>query len=220
MSNPSNTLRTKRTDLSPYLFHYTKGEFPAKTLATIINEQQLKSPRGFICFTEAPLTSSFQQIEYMSNFKKPMYSSFGIGFSRDLLIRNGAMPVIYGTKEDETFIHENLKWRFEELNIITHDYSWLREWRINGVFDFSQLDKNEIIIIAPTKEALNELIGEDDFDVDFAYEHEIRSAIPYLYSYKSRLWKGFAIEDIKQEIRDDYQLSGATLTQEFGEELD
>ena len=41
--NPSNILRKIRKDLSPYLFHFTKGDRPMESLQNILSEMKLYS---------------------------------------------------------------------------------------------------------------------------------------------------------------------------------
>ena len=51
--------RKVRQDQTPYLFHFMSGEEDkAKTtLGTILNEEQLISSQGYICFTASPVTA-------------------------------------------------------------------------------------------------------------------------------------------------------------------
>ena len=194
--NPSNTLRSKRRDLSPYLFHFTKGEDPKGCLSTILDEQRLRSERGYICFTESPLSSANVLFEYLGSFKKPMYSKYGIGFERDVLIEQfKARPVIYGDQEDFKMIGNGLNWRYEELDVHTHDYTWLREWRICGnEFDFSTISKEDIIVIAPTKEDLKVLVAVEDFEeMDFSIIEG--RAYPTPIYRLARTWKGISFEE-------------------------
>ncbi|MDH6357772.1 hypothetical protein [Parabacteroides sp. PF5-9] len=221
--NKSNHLRSIRSDLSPYLFHYTKGSNPYANMESILQECCLKSQKhNYICFTDAPATSNIPLLEYMyaKYPQRPMYSHYGIGFSRDIMYEKyDARNVIYGTLKEKELIDISLHWRFEEMNIETHDFSWLREWRIEGNnFDFSEFPKEHIIIIAPTKVDLNSLIGEEDYEVDFSYEHEIRSSIPYLIQTNKRKLKGFTTEEIKN-TPNDFTVSAKTENQIFGEDI-
>jgi len=198
VSNPSTQIREYRDDLSPYLFHYTKGENAFKILSLIISDKKIKSQKGYICLTEAPITTSLRMFDYMGKFPNPMYAPYGIGFKRDFLFNSGARPVIYGTEEEIKKIPEEFKWRCLTLQPASYDFSWLREWRIEGnEFDFSTCSEN-IIVITPTQKELKELITDYDFDVEFNYEHEIRSAIPSLVYYPKREFKGISLEEIQQ----------------------
>ena len=41
MSNPSNSLRRKRPDLTPFLFHFTSGATPEANLKSILAQKKL-----------------------------------------------------------------------------------------------------------------------------------------------------------------------------------
>lgn len=88
-----------------------------------------------------------------------MYQPFGIGFSRDVLVRDfGARNVIYYDDNESELIPEDLKWRALRLNVDTYDFEYLREWRIKGgEFDFSKFPKEHLIVIAPNLHELNDL---------------------------------------------------------------
>ena len=87
MSNPSNTLRRLRPDLTPYLFHFTCGSTPADNMKLILWQKKLVTTCGYICLTDSPLSMLGEQFKYMDRFPRPMYSQYSIGFTRDVLIR-------------------------------------------------------------------------------------------------------------------------------------
>ena len=229
MNNLSLKIRLKRNDLSPYLFHYTKGDDALEILKLIISEMKLKSKLDRVCFTEAPLTSSISLFKYFQSFQptlnnpnfKPMFQPYGIGISRDFLFQKGARPLIYGTLEELKLIPDELQWRCLLLNFNCYDFSWLREWRIHSEeFDFSTC-KDEIIVIAPTKDELTYLVGDENFDVDFSYEYETGNAIPYIITTSTRAFKGIALDEIKEnEFNSDNDITCHISKQSTGEELD
>ena len=105
--NPSHNLRDRKPDLSPFLFHFTSGGDPFSTINSIIEERCLICERNVndylkaVCFTESPLTLSLQVFSYMNSWSKPRFSRYGIGFKRDVLIRDYlARPVIYGDEHE------------------------------------------------------------------------------------------------------------------------
>lgn len=175
--NPSENLVKNRNDLSPYLFHFTKGEDAYDKLTNILNQLKLtSSTHDYICFTETPITHFGENLLYMNSFYKPMLSFYGIGFRRDSLIKDfGAKSVIYGDKMDEANLKKiDMGWRFEELNVLTHDFTWLREWRIRYKFDFSSISPEDIIIIAKTDDEVRSLCSLQELeDIDYEYEPEI-----------------------------------------------
>lgn len=221
MQNPSHNLRERKKDLSPYLFHFTHGENCKDNLRNILAEECLRSERGYICFTESPLTYSHELFKYMESWKEPMYSRFGIGFKRDFLIDQfRARPVIYGDEEDYSMLGNGLNWRYELLDIRSHDYTWLREWRIEGnEFRFSNVSRDDIIVIAPTEDELKDLVSFWEFDeIDFGYENEDGIAYPYPLCRQSREWKGISFDEVLQYDNDN-TIELITILQDIGETM-
>lgn len=141
-------------DLSPYLYHFTSLD----KLTSILHEQIIHSSVGYQCFTDAPLIMMLETLDYMNSTVKPILHSYGIGFLRDTLIKDfGARPVIYGDNKELKMLSPELKWRGQLLDASKYDFSWLREWRVKGELSFSKIDRNEIILIAPTVDDLNNL---------------------------------------------------------------
>ena len=210
MKNPSDNIRIRKPDLSPYLFHFTNNDDPIGRIRSILSERCLKSnDLDYICFTDSPLSQSIEQFKYMYSFypyREPMYSKFGIGFNRDLLIKKyNARPVIYADMDEYKLLDESLKWRFEKLDVETHDYTWLREWRIKGNrFDFSEISIEDIIVVAPTKEDLEQLVmGQELEYLDFDFEDGM--CYPYPIYCLARLWKGITLEDANS-CKNDYEV--------------
>jgi len=219
--NPSHNLRERKKDLSPYLFHFTKGDECKENLENILSEKCLRSERGYICFTESPLTYSHELFRYMESWEKPMYSRFGIGFKRDILIDAfRARPVIYGDEKDYSMLGNGLNWRYELLDVHSHDYTWLREWRIEGnKFGFSTISKDDIIVIAPTEDELTDLVSYWELDdIDFGYENENGIAHPYPIYHQSREWKGISFDEALKYDNDN-TIEIITILQEIGEEI-
>lgn len=138
--NPNNRLEgirrilDCREDMSDYLFHFTKGPNAFETLCKILTDGKLVdiNNRGFLCFTEAPLSLLQPMFHYfMYRFPyNPKYAPYGIGVSKKHFFELGGRPVIYGTMEEKQLLPDSLEWRFEEMNLPIPDFSWLREWRI------------------------------------------------------------------------------------------
>ena len=223
--NPSHNLRDRKPDLSPFLFHFTSGGDPFSTINSIIEERCLICERNVndylkaVCFTESPLTLSLQVFSYMNSWSKPRFSRYEIGFKRDVLIRDYlARPVIYGDEHEYKLLPDELKWRFERLDVIQHDFQWLREWRIKGdTFDFSNISTDDIIIIAPTTEDLEKIIAFQEFDeLDFEFDHG--KTFPYPIYKLSREWKGVSFEMLSSYSSDN-ELERVTDSQEIGETI-
>lgn len=220
INNPSNKIRQHRPDLTPYLFHFTSGSNPIENIKSILNQRKLESDKGYICFTDTPLSTIGEQLKYMNQFSTPMYSQFGIGFIRDRLITQfGCRPVIYGDKDELNYIDSFLHWRYEYLDISNHDFTWLREWRINGnTFDFSQIDLSDIMVIAPTEEELSNIIEDIDVDIDFEYDHCTRKSFPYQVYTIKRKWKGIPLSQA-ETFSDDNKIQDFLEIQKIGEEI-
>ena len=220
MTNPSNTLRRLKPDLTPYLFHFTGGSDPVGNMKSILSQKKLMSSNGYLCFTDSPLSMLGEELKYMDKFTRPMFSQYGIGFVRDILIGDfGCRPVIYGDENEKKFIDASLHWRFEPLDIVSHDYTWLREWRINGdVFDFSTIKSSNIVVVAPNEDALQEIIADVDFDVDFDYDSDSKESHPYLVYTIRRMWKGVPLSQAAS-YKDDNEMLEALELQKIGEEI-
>ena len=218
----NDKFKMARLDQSPYLFHFINGHdlSPHETLRKILEEKQLVSSKGYICFSASPLTAITKFFEVKVNSTgKPLYQPWGLGFSRDILVRDfGARNVIYtdGTEG----IPGNLGWRTQELKVDSYDYEYLREWRIKGeIFDFSDFPQGEIIVIAPNQDALNYLCVK--FDMEFTgivnyYTGDIEEDWSEVWK---REWKGISVDKLGEDILDDYAVSGSTITQILDEDM-
>lgn len=217
----NDKFKRTRLDQSPYLFHFVNGRdaSPCDTLQKILEEQRLKSSKGYICFSASPITAITKFFDTPTRRTgRPMYLPWGLGFSRDILVRDfGARNVIYTDGSEN--IPEHLVWRTDILNVDSYDFEYLREWRINGeIFDFTTFPKNEIIVVAPDYNSLNHLVVK--FDMQFT---------PYVNYYNgnmeedwteefTREWKGISIDKLGVYL-DDYAISGATVSQMLGEDM-
>ena len=220
--NPSENLVKNRNDLSPYLFHFTKGEDAYDKLTNILNQLKLtSSTHDYICFTETPITHFRENLLYMNSFYKPMLSFYGIGFRRDLLIKDfGAKSVIYGDKKDEANLKKiDMDWRFEKLNVLTHDFTWLREWRIRHEFDFSSISPEDIIIIAKTDDEVRSLCSLQELeDIDYEYEPEIGECTMWPMFSNLRGWKGISIEHV-EKLASDKEVDSYSKSLKIGDYL-
>ena len=220
--NRSENLVKNRNDLSPYLFHFTKGEDAYDKLTNILDQLKLtSSTHNYICFTETPITHFRENLLYMNSFYNPMLSFYGIGFRRDLLIKDfGAKSVIYGDKMDEVNLKKiDMDWRFEELNVLTHDFTWLREWRIRHEFDFSSISPEDIIIIAKTDDEVKNLCSLQELeDIDYEYEPEIGECTIWPMFSNIRGWKGISIEHV-EKLASDKEVDSYSKSLKIGDYL-
>ncbi len=195
----NDKFKMARLDQSPYLFHFINGydQSPHETLRKILEENVKVKSTG-----------------------KPMYQPWGLGFSRDILVRDfGARNVIYtdGTEE----IPDHLEWRTQKLDVDSYDFEYLREWRIkNGKFDFSGFPRGDMIVIAPDYNCLNDLVVR--FDMEFTpfvnhYTGDIEEDWSEVWK---REWKGLSVDKLdSNNILDDFAVSGSTISQILEEDM-
>lgn len=207
----------KGRDISPYLFHFVKGDNPLRVLEQIFKDNALKSDKhNFISYTESPLRVMNDILDYFQEFKnkpgcRPMYEKYGIGINKKFMYEKyGARPVIYGTVEDKQLIDDTLLWRFELLDFVKWDFSWQREWRTKGsYFELPEDDEDVIIICRYEKEA--ELLKEqyDHPCISFEYIEDNHASDYIAESYASiQLISDFEMECFRQEgeeLRKMYQ---------------
>ena len=215
--------RSAKLDQSPYLFHFTKGMImdAKKSMLSIIDDQEIRSKNGYISFTASPITSLrsfFKTRAYRTGL--PMYQPIGIGFSRDILVKNcGARNVIYCGRYEMQDIPDKLKWRSEVLEVGEYDFEYLREWRICGkCFNFSQFPKEHILIVAPTEQELNTLVFKHDIifkPIVDPYEGETDLDLDEVFI---RNYKGLTLLETN-EAEDDYAVSASTISQILGEDM-
>lgn len=223
MSIYNDKFRRARKDYSPYLFHFMKGEDPSPmdTMYKILEELKLKSERGYICFTASPLTSIGRFFETNVNRTgQPMYLPYGIGFSRDIIVRDyGARNVIYYDDSEADLISKNLEWRSLRLNVDTFDFEYLREWRVKGTeFDFKGFPKEHIIIVAPNISNLNDLVIMHDVEFKPIIDYVNGEVEPDWDEVFKREWKGIAMDTVDTFI-DDFAVSGSTASQIIGQDM-
>lgn len=167
--NPSIGIRICLKE-SPYLFHFFRkgNEFQSWIKALCDMHINACPPNlnnhedGAVCFTEIPITQIVKYIDTPSS----MFAGYAIGFNRDMMYEHySARPVIYGTAEDEEELRKTkLHWRYVNLDVHNNDYSWQREWRVEGnCFNFSEIINAEVssglsfsrmIVIAPSIQRL------------------------------------------------------------------
>lgn len=215
--------RRVRQDQTPYLFHFMSGkEEEAKAiLGTILNEERLISPKGFICFTASPVTALMDFFKTKKNNDGlPMYQPYGIGFSRDLLIKEyGARNVIYSTEEEIALMPKEMQWRTLKLEVGKYDFEYLREWRVPlGELNFKAFPKSEMLIVAPTVKDLNDLIIFHDVQFNPVENYLTGDFYPDYEEIFYRAYKGMTLTEVAGK-KNDYEVSGATASQLIGEDM-
>ena len=163
MNNGIERILDLRSDMSDYVFHFTKGTHSKakETLIKILNDDKIIANvnTGVICFTETPIFSLVELFEYFHKFPKPMYSPYGIAIRKEEFYKLGGRPAIYGNLSEKQLLDSSIRWRFVEYSPSKNDYSWLREWRIKS----SEINLSTIKKIIITKTL------QDELDLAFSY---------------------------------------------------
>ena len=225
MGSISYKFRSVKLDQTPFLFHFTKGtaQKAKNTLYQILKGKQLKTEyNDYICFTASPITSLYNFFNTQTlKTGLPMYQPFGIGFSRDYLIKEcGARNVIYGNSEELKLIPSELQWRTQVLDIDNYDFEYLREWRIQGkIFDFSNVPFQHIVVVAPFIDDISDLVTNHDVEIMTTYNSLTDEVEPYLEEVFQRAYKGISLEEIQDLFHDDYEMSQSTEIQKKQEDM-
>jgi hypothetical protein len=149
-----------------------------------------------------------------------MYQPIGIGFSRDIMVKKyGARNVIYCGRDEMELIPEELRWRTDLLEVDVYDFEYLREWRIKGgEFDFSGFPKEHILIIAPTKNDLNNFVVKHDLVFNPIVDYYNGDIEPDWDEVFVRQYKGMTLSGALSK-EDDFAVSGSTVCQVLGEDM-
>ena len=187
-----------REDLSDYVFHFTRGNNAKEILKKVIEERKVvdMKNRGYICFSETPLTMVASMFNYFSQWEEPMYAPYGIGIRKDYLHRLGGRLVVYYDPNDKICIPERDRWRWVRYEPGKYDFTWLREWRLPH--ESLELTFTNCFVVVKTNADLYEfqnlLLELDDVDVD-AQPEDGGVHIEYTGSF-TRLFKAVSLEEI------------------------
>lgn len=172
-------MENKRTDLSNYLIHFTKGsdendvEGAFQNLKSIIKSQTIVANDGDIrgkykcvCFTEAPIDCLKLSSGIVCYDGNQRYSNFGIMIPKMDIYNLGGRPAIYTDSKDFEYLPEHMKYRYVRFEPLKNtgisnskcDFTWEREWRIKKSIHFNELSNYEIIV--PTNSLGEQLITE------------------------------------------------------------
>lgn len=198
MNKTLSEILNSREDLSDYLFHFTKGGKAKGALLSIINDNAIKDVNhtGRICFTESPVTMLAPMFSIFRRYPNPMYAPYGIGIRKSMIYEMGGRPVIYGDSTDQNQLPDSMQWRFELFFPQQHDFTWLREWRLQKT-DI-ELSFDNCFVIVDTNNDILELrhlfYDVDDIDVDA--QPEDGGVQTEYHIYCSRKYKVVSMEDI------------------------
>ena len=224
MGTLDDKFRKVRLDQSPYLFHFVKGtrNEAKEVLAKILEENRLVSRNNAICFTASPVTSLLEFFNTNVNRTgQPLYQSFGIGFSREIMIdRYGARNVIYCGNDDISDVPKSMRWRTQLLQVNEYDFEYLREWRIPvSEFDFSEMSKEHIVVIAPDLDDLNDLVVKFEMEFNPIVDYYNGNVEPNWDEAYIREWRGISLTQISETLNTDYKVLKEANGQEIGEDM-
>ena len=158
-----------REDLSDYVYHFTKGKDAKETLKIIVSDKKIKDvmKKGYICFSESPLTMLAPMFNYFEQFENPLYAPYGIGVKKDVIYKLGGRPVFYVDREEIRIIPNQLRWKSVCYDPNSYDFSWLREWRLPH--ESLDLTFNDCFIVVKANGDISDIQGIlelDDIDID------------------------------------------------------
>ena len=128
------------------------------------------------------------------------------------------------TEEEHIMWSKTRKAMYERLapslkGRISYDFEYLREWRIKGhEFDFREFPKEDLIVVAPDINKLNDLIVSHDVEFKPVFDYINGDFKPDWDEVFKREWKGFTVDSAENFI-DDFAISASTVTQEIGQDM-
>ncbi len=167
-------VRTARLDLSNWIWHFVRrGDDETEIFEKIISEKRILATTDIytkekvICFTETPLSEHIRQNTFLAKHNYSRLSLSGIGFQRNWLFNQGALPVIYQPNSLLESLPLNQRWRHVGLDLDKPiDFSWQREWRLPK--DCLEFSESDAILVVPNVDYLKDILW--NADVDFEYE--------------------------------------------------
>lgn len=188
-------VKKERQDLTDYLWHFTRYDRePEAALFSILEEKTIRASNDrdtggdLTRFTEAPLEQVRPQAPALRATRFPRFSLYGVGFSKKDVFRAGGLPVIYGKRGQLKDLCDQFKWRHVDSDLDEGkgiDYSWMREWRVNGDFRFTEIADRATVIAPDIGEFEGEVyeIIEDGDEID-------REPVPVVEIYFAQLASG------------------------------
>ena len=175
---------TMRPDISDKIVHFTSGSSEAEAFGNLYNiimdgriNPSARNVRGgheCVCFTEAPLTSMPGGLVNPSAYSR--YSPFGIIYDKQWAFAQGVRPVIYQPDDEYHLLSPNHQWRhvrYEPHAIPPIDFTWEREWRIQGPMPVSP---EFAAIVVPQEKWADILISGHNEQQDY-YVYEYSQAV-------------------------------------------
>lgn len=180
-----------RTDMSYFLIHFTQGddEVAFQNLKSIISSKRISADNRLIrgghmvsCFTETPLDCIREIGGIKNETGHTKYAPYGVMFSKKDVYQRGGRPIIYSESDHYDLLHPTLQWRFMRYEPTFEkykgvDFSWEREWRIPGNFEFSNI---RYWVVVPSIEVGEKLKSELNQEAISIYLDCQNQAIEYI----------------------------------------
>lgn len=164
----------KRPDLSIFLIHLIRDEADEvafKNLKSIIRDKTLLQSsykvggENVVCFTETPVgcLKTADGLRNYTDFQK--YSRFGIMVYKQNVYIDGGRPVLYLEEKFKDQLPGEIKWRYQifepSFTSAKYDWTWEREWRMTGNFNFEHRYYEAIVPSIEFAERLKLELGEE-----------------------------------------------------------
>ncbi|MDF1739354.1 MAG: hypothetical protein P1U86_09350 [Verrucomicrobiales bacterium] len=205
-----NIVKKTRKDLSGYLWYFCREDRqPEQTILKILADKKIlagedwDTKKHVTCFTEAPLEEMRKQAIPLRGAGYKRLSLYGVGFSKKFIFANGGLPVIYQPRSDLDALPPELKWRHVDLDLSNdqgNDYSWQREWRINGNLDFQSACREAIVIVPEAGNYEGELYNIEE-DGEYVDGEMVSSAsMKVFWNFVSLDWLPQPLDDSAIEV--------------------
>lgn len=88
----------------------------------------------------------------------------------------------------------------KKLDVKKRDFQWLREWRVKDKFDFSEVGRNDIVIVVENKKDI-ELCGYYIDNIQPVYDDD-GNMFDAVFDIK-RLYRCVALDELQNKINED-----------------
>lgn len=170
-----------------YLFHYTRQpahpwpderlfdyyqaiskslSYPRTALATldkiigdnniIASSKNILQNNPVVSFSASNPTQMTDLIRWRKRYHQMSFEPYAIGINKKQAVVKKILPVIYYDLEDQKQIDPAASWRYQSKGKMT-DWTNENEYRHPGDFDFSTIDKNDLLLLTRFKEEAEQL---------------------------------------------------------------
>lgn len=127
------------------------------TLDRIVNNKKILAspnhmPRNIstVSFSASAPADIIPMIRWRARFSQFSFEPYGIGFKKEIALKQNVQPVIYYHKHLPVKLSSDQIYLAQSIGIIT-DWRHEKEWRHKTDFDFSKISKKDLILFCYTK---------------------------------------------------------------------